>query len=57
MANNLATAIVGTGFMGPVHTEALRRLDVQVYKILGSSPALPSCRRDLGHRKILLGLQ
>ena len=57
MANNLTTAIVGTGFMGPVHTEALRRLDVQVYKILGSSPALPSCRRDLGHRKSLLGLQ
>ena len=38
MANNLATAIIGTGFMGPVHTEALRRLGVQVYGILGSSP-------------------
>ena len=38
MANNLATAIIGTGFMGPVHTEAPRRLGVQVYGILGSSP-------------------
>lgn len=30
-------AIVGTGFMGPAHTEALRRLGLNVAGILGSS--------------------
>jgi predicted dehydrogenase len=34
----LATAIVGTGFIGPVHLEALRRLGRPVVGILGSSP-------------------
>lgn len=32
------SAIIGTGFMGWVHTEALRRLGVHVAGILGSSP-------------------
>lgn len=31
-------AITGTGFMGPAHTEALRRLGIRVAGILGSSP-------------------
>ena len=31
-------AIVGTGFMGPAHTEGLRRLGMNVAGILGSSP-------------------
>ena len=33
-----ATAIVGTGFIGPVHLEALRRLGRPVAGVLGSSP-------------------
>src|SRR5262245_17932344 len=32
------TAIVGTGFIGPVHVEALRRLGRPIVGILGSSP-------------------
>src|SRR5262249_23336322 len=32
------TAIVGTGFIGPVHLEALRRLGRPVVGVLGSSP-------------------
>jgi predicted dehydrogenase len=32
-------AVAGTGFIGPVHVEALRRLGVRVKGILGSSPA------------------
>jgi predicted dehydrogenase len=32
------TAIVGTGFIGPVHLEALRRLNRPVVGVLGSSP-------------------
>ena len=36
---NIKTAIIGTGFMGPAHTEALRRLGVQVVGILGVDQA------------------
>ena len=31
-------AVVGTGFIGPVHVEALRRLNISVKGVLGSSP-------------------
>src|SRR5262245_58368480 len=34
----LAAAVVGTGFIGPVHVEALRRLGRPVAGILGSTP-------------------
>src|SRR5262245_53375696 len=32
------TAVVGTGFIGPVHVEALRRLGRDVVGVLGSTP-------------------
>jgi predicted dehydrogenase len=35
---NIRAAVVGTGFMGPAHVEALRRLGVPVTGILGSTP-------------------
>jgi predicted dehydrogenase len=35
----LTAAVVGTGFIGPVHVEALRRLGHRVAGVLGSSPA------------------
>jgi predicted dehydrogenase len=35
----LTAAVVGTGFIGPVHVEALRRAGVQVAGILGSNPS------------------
>jgi predicted dehydrogenase len=38
MAETLKAAVIGTGFIGPVHVEALRRLGVEVVGILGSSP-------------------
>ena len=31
-------AVVGTGFIGPVHIEALQRIGVHVQGILGSTP-------------------
>ncbi|MFQ5594433.1 MAG: Gfo/Idh/MocA family protein [Anaerolineae bacterium] len=34
----LRAAVVGTGFIGPAHVEALRRLGVEVTGIVGSSP-------------------
>lgn len=33
-----AVAVVGTGFIGPAHVEALRRLGIEVRGVLGSSP-------------------
>jgi predicted dehydrogenase len=35
----IGVAVVGTGFIGPVHVEALKRVGVSVAGILGSSPA------------------
>ncbi len=35
---SLTAAVVGTGFIGPVHAEALKRIGVHVRGILGSSP-------------------
>jgi predicted dehydrogenase len=36
--SQLSAAVVGTGFIGPVHVEGLRRAGVHVAGILGSSP-------------------
>jgi predicted dehydrogenase len=36
---NIKTAVIGAGFMGPVHTEALTRLGVDVVGILGVDDA------------------
>lgn len=36
--SGLAAAVVGTGFIGPVHVEALRRAGVPIAGILGSTP-------------------
>jgi predicted dehydrogenase len=35
--NEISAAVVGTGFIGPVHVEGLRRLGIRVKGILGSS--------------------
>jgi len=37
--SGITAAVVGTGFIGPVHAEALTRIGVRVVGILGSSPA------------------
>jgi predicted dehydrogenase len=52
-----AAAVIGGGFIGPVHVEALRRIGVDVVGLLGSSPeraaraavalAIPRVYRDL----------
>jgi predicted dehydrogenase len=46
MANGIRAAVIGTGFIGPAHVEALRRLGVEVVGIAGSSPerAQPKAR-------------
>lgn len=39
MSEGIGAAIIGTGFIGAVHLEALRRLGISVRGVLGSSPA------------------
>jgi predicted dehydrogenase len=36
--SDIGAAVVGTGFIGVVHVEALRRLGVQVHGVVGSTP-------------------
>lgn len=42
--SNIGAAVVGTGFIGTVHTQALRRLGAQVRGVLGSSAARGAAR-------------
>jgi predicted dehydrogenase len=42
----IGAAVVGTGFIGVVHVEGLRRLGVQVYGVVGSSHARAAERAD-----------
>lgn len=35
---NISAAVVGTGFIGPVHAEALKRLGIHITGVLGSRP-------------------
>jgi predicted dehydrogenase len=47
--SEIGAAVVGTGFIGAVHVEALRRLGVQVHGVVGSSRERAAARsRDLG---------
>ncbi len=39
-------AVIGSGFIGTVHVEALRRLGVTVHGILGSTPERATARAD-----------
>jgi predicted dehydrogenase len=49
MVHEIGAAVVGAGFIGPVHVEALRRLGVQVGGILGCDDAeSQSACRNLG---------
>lgn len=51
-------AVIGTGFIGPVHVEALRRLGIDVVGLMGSSPerARPKAAA-LGIPKVYAGLE
>jgi predicted dehydrogenase len=43
---SIGVAVAGTGFIGPVHVEALRRAGVNVVGILGSSPSKSRAAAD-----------
>jgi predicted dehydrogenase len=40
----IGAAVIGTGFIGTVHVEALRRIGVQVHGVLGSTPERGAAR-------------
>ena len=44
--STIGAAVIGTGFIGTVHVEALRRIGVQVRGVLGSSPERGRARAD-----------
>ena len=48
MANraSIGAAVIGTGFIGTVHIEALRRIGVNVLGVLGSTPERGAARAD-----------
>src|SRR6187200_2023464 len=50
MPESLKAAVVGSGFIGPVHVEALRRLGIEVTGILGSS--LESTQKQVAEQRL-----
>src|SRR6056297_1220362 len=49
---SITTAVIGTGFIGGVHVQMLRRLGVRVKGVLGSSPergAARAAEMGVGH--------
>jgi predicted dehydrogenase len=55
--NHIGAAVVGAGFIGPVHVEALRRLGVEVRGILGCDQReSESAKKNLGLPKAYSGL-
>jgi predicted dehydrogenase len=44
---DVGAAVIGTGFIGTVHVEALRRIGVQVRGVLGSTPERGAARADV----------
>jgi len=45
--SDIGAAVIGTGFIGTVHLEALRRIGVTVRGVLGSSPERGQARADV----------
>jgi len=46
--HRLRAGIIGTGFIGPVHIEALKRLGVQVTAVCGSTASAQDCAERWG---------
>lgn len=44
--NEIGAAVIGSGFIGTVHIEALRRLGVQIHGLLGSTPERAAVRAE-----------
>ncbi|MBM3848207.1 MAG: Gfo/Idh/MocA family oxidoreductase [Verrucomicrobia bacterium] len=46
--HSIRAGVIGTGFIGPVHIEALKRLGVQVTAICGSTKSATACAEKWG---------
>ncbi|MBI3868513.1 MAG: Gfo/Idh/MocA family oxidoreductase [Verrucomicrobia bacterium] len=46
--HHLRAGVIGTGFIGPVHIEALKRLGVQVTAVCGSTRSAKACAEKWG---------
>src|SRR6476646_8454524 len=44
--SEIGAAVIGTGFIGTVHVEALRKIGVQVRGVLGSTPERGAARAE-----------
>jgi predicted dehydrogenase len=44
---DVGAAVIGTGFIGTVHVEALRRVGIQVHGVLGSTPERGRARAEV----------
>src|SRR6266516_4464484 len=56
--SGIGAAVIGTGFIGTVHVEQLRRIGVDVRGVLGSTPERASARADaLGVRRAYSSLE
>lgn len=44
--NSIKVGVVGTGFIGPAHIEALRRLGIEVAGLVGSSPERAAAKAE-----------
>ena len=53
---DVVAAVIGTGFIGTVHVEALRRIGVQVRGVLGSTPGGPARATAIGVGPCVHGL-
>ena len=54
-ASEIATAVIGSGFIGTVHIEALRRIGVRVAGLLDAFDAALAQRQDVLEHGALLG--
>ena len=48
---DIGAAVIGTGFIGTVHVEQLRRIGVHVRGVLGSTPERGAARADGARRR------
>src|SRR5438552_9610065 len=56
--SGIGAAVVGTGFIGTVHVEQLRRIGVDVRGVLGSTPERAAARAEaLGVRRAYTSLE
>ena len=52
VSRDLKAGVVGTGFIGAVHVDALRRLGVEVTGVVGSTPERAAAKGDRARLRV-----